>query len=318
MRVLQYDRYGGPEVLHVAEAEQPLPGPRDVLIRVHVASVGWGDCKLRNGVLQDFYRIELPKIPGRYGCGTIEAIGGDVKNLCVGQGVAFATLHTESGSAAEYVCLDSGRLAAKPDNMTFLEAGSMLQGAVSAYACLVQTADARPGQKVLVHGGAGSVGSACVELAKHLGCRTTAICRTTDEQYVQSLGADQTIAFDQADFSKCVKDQDVVVDLLGGEIYRKSFDVLKAGGKLVYLNAEPVAGDVPPHITVLAAKVANDGQLLSSVCRLAEREVFSAKIGVVVPLADGERAHQLLENRTVHRGRIVLSVSSIDSARKRT
>ncbi|MFL6796185.1 MAG: NADP-dependent oxidoreductase [Xanthobacteraceae bacterium] len=280
-----------------------------MLVRVCAATVGWGDCKLRSGALQDFYDIRLPKIPGRYGSGIIAALGAGVTTWRVGQEVVFATLHTESGSAAEYVSLNSDRLAPKPKNMNHAQTASLLQGAVSAYACLIQTAEVGCADKVLIHGGAGSVGSACVELAHHLGCSITSTCRAIDREYVRSLGAQHVICFDEADFSTAVTNQDAVIDLVGGEVHRSSFTVLRAGGRLVYLNADPLPPEAPPNtIRIVNARIGNDGMLLSKVCELAERQVFSASIGAVLALADGAQAHKLLESRAIRRGRIVLSI----------
>ena len=178
--------------MHISERPIPEIGETDVLMRVHAATVGWGDCKLRAGLLQDFYSIVLPKIPGRYGSGVVAAIGTHVKETKVGESVVFAPLHTENGSAAEYVRVNAGNIAAKPRNLDHLQTASIIQGATSAYACLVETGQIVSGQKVLIHGAAGSVGSACTELAKHLNaayhsfpfsstgqaCLTSASCRT--------------------------------------------------------------------------------------------------------------------------------------------
>src|ERR1700730_5280008 len=121
MRALLYDRFGGPEVLRVAELPMPQPGVGEVVLRVHAATVGIGDCKARAGLLQHFHALRLPKIPGRYGCGEVATIGSQVDTVEVGDAVVFATLHSESGSAAEYVRLDAARLALKPGHLSCVE-----------------------------------------------------------------------------------------------------------------------------------------------------------------------------------------------------
>ena len=111
MKVLQFSTYGGPEVLHVAERSRPEPGPTDVLVCVHAAPVGAGDCKTRAGLLQDHFQVTFPKIPGRYGSGTVAALGADVAHCHqIGDAVVFATLHTDSGSAAEHVSIAAGKV----------------------------------------------------------------------------------------------------------------------------------------------------------------------------------------------------------------
>lgn len=313
LRALQFDRYGGPDVLHVAERKIPEIRATDVLIEVHAATVGWGDCKLRAGSLQNFYRVELPKVPGRYGSGKIAAIGSAVKTVARGDQVVFAPLHTESGSAAEFVCLAADKTAPKPPNYDHVQTASIIQGAVSAYACLVETGELSAGQSILIHGGAGSIGSACIELATHLGAHVTATCREVDRDFVLSLGARTVVAFDRQQFSELVRDQDIVVDLVGGEVHTLSRKSLRNGGRLVYLNANPIdqpeqPGGIQDDIQVLNAAVRNDGTTLDAVCRLAESGVFCPKIGSVLALEDGATAHRLLEAGAVKRGRIVLKV----------
>src|SRR5262249_47248526 len=156
-----FDSFGGPDVLCVVERALPDVGAGDVLVRVYAATVGWGDCKLRAGSLQRFFRIDLPKIPGRYGSGIVVQVGAHVRNVQAGDAVVIAPLHSDSGSAAEYVRVPYDKVAAKPESLDHVQTASMIQGAVSAYACLVQTAQVSSGQSVLVHGAAGSIGSAC-------------------------------------------------------------------------------------------------------------------------------------------------------------
>jgi len=288
----------------------PEPGPGEVLVRVHAATVGWGDCKLRAGLLQNFYGVTLPKIPGRYGSGTIAAIGSDVKDRHPGKAVIFAPPHTQNGSAAEYVAVASENVAGKPENLDHVQVASIIQGATSAYACLIEAGQLTPGQQILIHGAVGSVGSACTELARHMGAVVSATCREVDRDYVRSLGADHLIAFDKMDFSETVRDQDIVVDLVGGEVHRRSYRVIKPGGRLVYLHAAPIdAAAQSSAVLAVNAIVKSTGALLGAVRRLIAQNVFSPKVGKVLPLEEGALAHTLLEARAIKRGRIVLAVS---------
>jgi len=288
----------------------PEPGPGEVLVRVHAATVGWGDCKLRAGLLQNFHRVTLPKIPGCYGSGTIAAIGSDAHDRRIGEAVIFAAPHTQNGSAAEYVAVASENVAGKPENLDHVQVASIIQGATSAYACLIEAGQLSPGQHVLIQGAAGSVGSACTELARHLGAVVSATCREVDRDYVRLLGADHVIAFDKMDFSETVRDQDIVVDLIGGEVHRRSYRVIRPGGRLVYLHAAPVdAAAQSSEFLVLNAVVKSTGALLAAISRLIAQNVFSPKVGKVLPLEEGALAHTLLEARAIKRGRIVLAVS---------
>jgi NADPH:quinone reductase-like Zn-dependent oxidoreductase len=308
MKALLYESYGGPEVLHVSECPMPQPGPSDVVVRVRAAPVGIGDCKTRAGLLQHFHAPSLPKIPGRYGVGEIAAVGSAVFGIKTGDAVVFATPHNGSGSNAEYVQVPTQSTAAAPRSLSDVETASLIQGAVCAYICLAEAAALAARQKLLVHAAAGSVGSACVELAHHLGAFVTASCREVDRGYVRSLGADHVVAFDREDFAR-VHDQDMVVDLVGGDVHRQSYGVLRRGGRLVYLNAAPIEDKgVEFGVEVINAVIDDRGSVLDVVCRLAERGVFSPKVGKVLPLADGATAHRLLESGAVKRGRVVLLV----------
>jgi NADPH:quinone reductase-like Zn-dependent oxidoreductase len=309
MKALRYDRFGGTDVLHIADVPMPQPGPGEVVVRVGAATVGVGDCKARAGLLTGFHAVQLPKIPGRYGCGEIATIGAQVDALRVGDAVVFATLHSESGSAAEYVRLDAARTAPSPRNLSCVDTASMIQGAVCAYICLVEAGEVKAGSKVLVHGAAGSVGSACVELARRLGAAVAATCRASDRDYVAAFGADPVIAFDREDFAAVAGGQDVVIDIIGGEVHRRSYGALRRGGRLVYLHADPIVDEGAKHgVTVVNAVIDNRAVVLDAVCRLAEQGVFRPKVGKILPLAEGAEAHRLVETHAIKRGRVVLEL----------
>src|SRR5262249_13141219 len=263
MKALMYRTYGEPEVLQLAECPMPQPGPQEVTVRVAAATVGIGDCKARAGLLNHLLALQLPKIPGRYGVGEIAALGARVARRAVGDAVVFATLHSESGSCAEYVRVAAESTAPAPRTLSDVETASLIQGAVCATICLVEAGALAARQKVLVHGAAGSVGSACVELARHLGAIVTACCREADRDYVRSLGAEGVVAFDREDFAALVREQDVVVDLIGGEVHRRSYGVLRRGGRLVYLHAAPIEDrGAELGVAVINAVIDNRGGVL--------------------------------------------------------
>jgi NADPH:quinone reductase-like Zn-dependent oxidoreductase len=309
VKALLYDGFGGPEVLRVADVPTTQPGAGEVVVRVRAATVGVGDCKARAGLLPQVQAAQLPKIPGRYGCGEIAMVGAGVTGVTIGDEVVFATLHTESGSAAELLRLGAARIAPKPRNLSFVETASLIQGAVCAYVCLVEAGEVAAGCKVLVHGAAGSVGSACVELTRHLGAEITATCREVDRDYVTALGADRVVAFDRQDFAAVAAGQDVVIDIVGGEVHRRSYDALRRHGRLVYLHAEPIEDRSKEYgVVTINAVIDNRAAVLDAVCRLAEQGVFTPKLGKVLPLAAGAEAHRLLEQHAIKRGRVVLEI----------
>ena len=189
MKALLYASYGGPDVLRVAEVAEPSPGPGELLVRVRAASIGPGDCKLRAGLLQAHFSISFPKIPGRYGAGEVVALGADVDDIRIGDRVVFAAAHDENGSCAEMIVRPRGKIAASaPANLTFPQAAAVIHEGVCAVSALA-SANIDSGTRVLVHGAAGAVGGACVQLARHLGAVVTATCREGDRDYVHALGA---------------------------------------------------------------------------------------------------------------------------------
>jgi NADPH:quinone reductase-like Zn-dependent oxidoreductase len=308
MKALLYACYGGADVLRVAEVPDPSPGLGEVLIRVRAASVGPGDCKLRAGLLQAHFSISFPKIPGRYGAGEVVALGADVDAICIGDRVAFAAAHDENGSCAEMIVRPRGKIAPAPVNVTWSEAAAVIHEGVCAVSALA-SANIDSGTRVLVHGAAGAVGGACVQLARHLGAVVTATCREGDRDYVHALGAHFVIAFDREDFSRTVADQDVVIDTQGGEVHERSYRVLKHGGRLVYLNAAPIEDRGAEHGVIVQNAKIEDGQAsLDRVCRLVETGVPKPRVAKALPLAEGALAQRLVENGAVKRGRMVLTM----------
>jgi NADPH:quinone reductase-like Zn-dependent oxidoreductase len=308
MKALLYEAYGGPDVLRVTEVPDPSPGPGEVLIRVRAASVGPGDCKLRAGLLQAHLSISFPKIPGRYGAGEVVSLGPDVDAIRIGERVVFAAAHDEKGSCAEKIVRPRGKIAPAPVNVTCSQAVALIHEGVCAVSALA-SANVGTGIRVLVHGAAGAVGGACVQLARHLGAVVTATCRERDRDYVHALGAQFVIPFDREDFSRAVTDQDVVIDTQGGEVHERSYRVLKRGGRLVYLNAAPIEDRGAEHdVIVQNAKIEDGHVALARVCRLVETGILKPRVAMTLPLAEGALAQRLVENGTVKRGRMTLTM----------
>ena len=275
---------------------------------MRAASVGPGDCKLRAGLLQAHFSISFPKIPGRYGAGEVVALGADVDDIRIGDRVVFAAAHDENGSCAAMIVRPRGKIASAPANVTFPEAAAVIHEGVCAVSAL-GSANVGSGTHVLVHGAAGAVGGACVQLARHLGAVVTATCRECDRDYVHALGAQFVIPFDREDFSRTVADQDVVIDTQGGEVHERSYRVLKRGGRLVYLNAAPIEDRGAEHgVIVQNAKIEDGHAALARVCRLVETGVLKPRVAMALPLAEGALAHRLVENGAVKRGRMILTM----------
>jgi NADPH:quinone reductase-like Zn-dependent oxidoreductase len=301
-----YRRYGGPDVLAIEDLPEPSTGPGEALVRVAAASVAPGDCKARAGLLRRFFEVSFPKVPGRYGAGTVvSAPAGGA--FAPGDPVLFSTGHEESGAAAELVARPAARIVRRPAGLGPIEAAAVVHGAICAYVGLVEQGGVGRGARVLVHGGAGAVGSAAVELGAHLGAHVVATCRSTDEAFVRALGAQETVAFDRDDVAR-LHGIDVVLDTMGGEVHARSCRVLRRGGRLVYLNAEPFADESAGHgVELRNAKIDDRPEVIEAVLGLVAAGVFQPRVGRVLPLAQIAEAHRLVEAGAVKRGRVVVT-----------
>jgi NADPH:quinone reductase-like Zn-dependent oxidoreductase len=236
MRAVVHDRYGPPDVLRLEEVERPVPGEEDVLVRVLATTVNRTDCH-RRGAYPFFWRFLLglrrPKrrVLGMEFAGVVEAVGSAVDDFAVGDEVFGLK---GFGAHAELLCIPAGKLVAhKPANVTFEEAAAVPDGAVNALTCL-RRAGVGPGMDVLVYGASGSIGTAAVQLAKHMGARVTAVCNTKNVELVRSLGADEVLDYTRGeDFTKNREAYDVVVDAVGKHSFIRSRHALKEGGRYV-------------------------------------------------------------------------------------
>ena len=273
MKAVRYGRYGAAEVLELAEVPDPEPGPGEVLVEIHAASVNPVDWKIRSGLLRGLFEARFPVIPGRDGAGVVAAVTGDAAGIGAGDEVCFIAGHGGQGSYAEKIVLAADGLALKPAGLSFAEAAAFPLAGMTAWAALVDAAPVEPGMKVLIHGGGGGVGGIAIQLARHLGAGTVAAtCSAANVERVTALGADRAIAYDREDFADAVADQDLVFDTQGGEVHRKSYRVLRRGGTLVWITAGPVE-DLSARYGVIAvqARVRPDPDGLRRLAELVAR-----------------------------------------------
>jgi NADPH:quinone reductase-like Zn-dependent oxidoreductase len=238
VRAVVHDRYGSADVLRLEEVERPVPEDDQVLVKVHATTVTRTDTGLRSAeyfISRFFTGLLRPKnrIPGIELAGEVEEVGAAVTGFGVGDRVFGIA---GSGAHAEYVCVrESGPLARMPAGLSFEEAAAICDGASLALSCL-RKAGLRAGQRILVYGASGSVGTAGVQLAKHFGAHVTAVCNTENVELVRSLGADVVIDYEREDFTKNGKAYDVVFDAVGKHSFRRSRRSLKPGG--VYVETD--------------------------------------------------------------------------------
>jgi NADPH:quinone reductase-like Zn-dependent oxidoreductase len=247
MKAIIWTKYGPPEVLELREVPKPTPKDNEILIKVHAATVAAGDTEIRDLRLPFKYRILLRlvlgiarpkrvKIPGIEVAGKIEAVGSDVKRLKEGDEV-FGITGFSFGAHAQYVCLpEKMAITIKPSNMSYDEAASSVIGGMESLHFL-RAANIQSGQKVLIYGSSGSIGTAAVQVAKYLGAEVTGVCSTNKMEMVRSLGADSIIDYTKEDYTKDDKTYDVIFDTIGKSDFSGSVRILKKGG--VYLLANP-------------------------------------------------------------------------------
>jgi NADPH:quinone reductase-like Zn-dependent oxidoreductase len=237
MRAVVHDRYGPPEVLRIEDVPRPAPAENEVLVKVRASTVTRSDCGFRGAdpfFSRFFTGLRRPKqrIAGTELSGVVEEVGSAVTGFEAGDEV----FGLRSGANAEYVCVrEQGALAHKPASLTFEEAAALSDGASIARACLAP-ADLGPGNRVVVYGASGAIGTAAVQLAKATGAHVTAVCNTKNVDLVRSLGADVVVDYTQEDFTKNGETYDVVFDAVGKTSFRRCRHSLKPGGK--YLETD--------------------------------------------------------------------------------
>jgi NADPH:quinone reductase-like Zn-dependent oxidoreductase len=327
MRAVVYDRYGPPDVLRLEDVERPVPEKDEVLVRIHATTVTRADCATReanrrSGLLVTVIsrlvsgiRRPRQRILGTELAGEVQAVGAAVTEFAVGDQI-FGSSGFSFGAHAEFICMrESARIAHKPAGMTFEEAAAICDGALNALWCL-RLAHLRKGQRILIYGASGAIGTAGVQLAKYFEADVTAVCNTKNLELVRSLGADRVVDYTREDFTKNGETYDVIFDAVGKHSFKRCRGSLKRGGSylatdglrnLILALWTPRTGDkkvifsIPPRYTKKDVLFLKD---------LLEAGKYRAVIDRSYPLEDVVDATRYVETEQ-KTGNVVLTVSGV-------
>jgi NADPH:quinone reductase-like Zn-dependent oxidoreductase len=305
MRAIQAHNYGGPEVLALEKTPHPEPNADQVLIRLKSAGVNPADWKYRAGFYKQYMPLTFPWTPGLDGSGVVEAVGANVTTLKKGDEVYGIV----TGGYAEYALALANQVQPKPAGISFEEAAALPVGVLTAWGALIDTANVQAGQRVLIHGAAGGVGSYAVQLAKWKGAHVTGTASADNLDFVKSLGADDVIDYNATRFETVLENLDAVIDTVGGDLPERSFQVIHPGGIFVTIAAmlPEDAGKAQNIRATLTGRASTDK--LKQVSELIEAKQLKPIVGPVFPLDDARQAQEL--SQTGHgRGRIILQIAN--------
>jgi alcohol dehydrogenase len=310
MRAAQINDYGGKEVLQTVDnAERPAPKDGQVLVEVHAAGVNPFDWKLRTGFMKDFIPLNLPATLGGDFAGIVSELGEGVSSLKVGDEVyGQANAAGGVGSFAEFTAVLASQAALKPKTADFITAAAIPLAAVSAYQALVEHGRLKDGQRVLIHGAAGGIGSFALQLAKHLGAYVAATASSEDVGFAKELGADEVIDYKSQKFEELLKDYDLIFDTIGGETNKKSYQVLKPGGVLVSMVEQPDEELIKRYgVKEISQQSKPTPDKLQKIAQLVDEGVLKVSVDKAFPLEQAGEALAYLEEGHP-RGKVVIQV----------
>jgi NADPH:quinone reductase-like Zn-dependent oxidoreductase len=294
MKAVQIERYGNEEVIELAQLERPQPSAGQVMIKVKAAAVNPVDWKIRSG-LGELFGLKLPLILGCEVAGTVEEVGSPVgtNDFSPGEDV-YGYLGSHTGGYAEYVAAPASEFVRKPKQIDFDTAASVPVAALTAWQGIFDYGKLATGQRILITGASGAVGSMAVQLAKNKGAHVIGTGSGRNEEFVRKLGTDEFIDYKKAKFEDIVSGVDVVFDTVGGETQERAFQTLKHGGFLVS-TVNPPSPDKAKEFGVTVAMVVMmpKPDQLAEINRLVESGKLKVRVATELPLAEVKKAHQL-------------------------
>ena len=313
MKAIAINEFGGRDKLQLMDLPLPEVKENEILVKIKAAGINPVDWKIREGYIKDLFPFDFPIILGWDAAGIVEHAGSKVTRFKKGDEI-FAYCRKPSvhgGAYAEYIVLKEEHGALRPKNISFEEAASIPLAALTAYQSLFDAAKINPGETLLIHAAAGGVGGFGVQLAKDHGAVVWATASEGNKKYVKDLGASQVVDYTKEDFSEAVRSQypdgvDVVFDCVGGEVLRKSAEIVKGGGRLVTIVDDPTdlpRSDIQKEFVFVAP---NSGQL-TELARMVEQGRLKTHLSQVFDFTaeEARKAHELSESGHT-RGKMVL------------
>jgi NADPH:quinone reductase-like Zn-dependent oxidoreductase len=338
MKAIVYKEYGPPDVLQLKEVEKPAPTDNEILIRNHATTINIGDIWARNfkEITPSKFTMPLPlwlpsrmyfgftkprvNILGSEFAGEVEAVGKGVKRFRKGDQV-FGYRGQKMGANAEYLCMpEDGLVAIKPANMTYEQAATVPYGALTALS-LLRKANIQPGQKVLINGASGSIGSAAVQLAKYFGAEVTGVCGTPGLEFVKILGADKVLDYTREDFTKNGETYDLIFDILGKSSFSSCKNSLKQNG--IYLLAsfkikqlfQMLWTSITPGKKVICMLSTENPKDLIFIKELVEAGKIKSVIDRCYPLEQTAEAHRYVE-KGYKTGSVIITIENNNKKEK--
>jgi NADPH:quinone reductase-like Zn-dependent oxidoreductase len=314
MKAIRMHTRGGPELLAYEDAPQPALQPGDALVRVIATSITKTELTWDETYSDCDGRPRIPTILGHEFAGIVDTLAADASGVRPGDAVYALSSFCRNGSAADFIAIRAADLAPKPTSLNFEQAAAVPLAGLTAWQALFDHAQIEKGQRVLIHGAAGGVGTYAVQLAKWKGAEVIATASSKDHDFLRQLGASQVIDYTRERFEEKVKDVDVVLDSVGGETPQRSWGVLRRGGILIGI-VSPVAPEKAASLGVRGAFFIvepNRAQLIQ-LGQLIDKGTLRVVVGAVLPLA---RTREAFEEGLAHnRGKIVLQVAAAESAK---
>lgn len=331
MRAARIHRYGAPSELVIDDVEPGPLGAGELRVAIHAAAVNPVDCKIRSGAQRAIVRLDLPASLGMDMSGVVTEVGRGVTGFAVGEEVFASTSHRRMGTYAEEIVVRAEEVARKPGNLSHREAASLAMVALTAWEALVEFAKLQPGERVLIQAGAGGVGSAAIQIARHLGAEVLTTCSTRNLAFVREFGADVAIDYTRERYEEIAEGCDAVLESLGGAHIGRALKTVRKGGRVASITP-----DIPSYtrrygawlgLGVFALRFSGmmidarllrgrkltlvtrkpSGAKLAKLAALAEAGALKPVIDTVYPLDEVAAAHARVE--TGHaRGKVVLAI----------